>query len=272
MNKVLPDLWSARVGRLAYQTNTQFYLFRLGDTLIDTGPPNQWARVRAFIDASSGPSAAGRPIRRVLVTHHHEDHAGLGGAIQAAYKVPVAVPALSVPWLTVPMVQEYYRRIIWGTFQPFQPAATLAASEALPELGADVRLDVVHAPGHIEDHHCFHLPSRGWLFTADLFVARRRLYYRKDEDASIELASIRRVLALDFDTLLCAHRGVIRDGKRALADRVAFMDEVRARTLEMRGQGLPPHVVRARLLGREGAMRYFTLNDFSKQRFIDTLR
>jgi glyoxylase-like metal-dependent hydrolase (beta-lactamase superfamily II) len=142
----------------------------------------------------------------------------------------------------------------------------------LPELGPRAQLAVVPTPGHIDDHHCLHLPERGWLFTADLFVARRRVYYRKDEDATTELASLRRVLALDFDTVLCAHRGVVTEGKRALADRVAFMEEVRARTLALRADGLSDDAIRARLLGREGLMRYFTLGDFSKHRFIATLR
>jgi len=272
LRPVLPDLFLQRVGRFAVQSNTQVYVFRLGDTLIDTGSPNQWPAVRAFVAATTAARPGRTPPRRALVTHHHEDHAGNGARLQRELGVPVAVPPLTAPLVREDMVQEYYRRIIWGRYEPFEPqGGVLAEEEALPELGPGVALRVVHAPGHIGDHHCFHLPSRGWLFTADLFVARRRMYYRKDEDASVELDSLRRVLQLDFDTLLCSHRGVVPDGKAALAERVAFMEEVRARTRELRARGLPPAAIRKQLLGAEGLMRYLTMHDFSKQRFIDTI-
>ena len=268
--QVLPDLWQAHVGRFSLQTNTMFHLFRFGDTLIDTGPPNQWHATKAFI-ADTTTARGGVPLRRVLVTHHHEDHAGNGRRLQDELDVPVAVPEISVPWVTKPLTQEYYRHVIWGKFEPFQPREILRAVEPLPELGPETSVHVVHAPGHIDDHHVFHVPNRGWLFTADLFVARRRVYYRKDENAAIELESLRKALQLDFDTLICAHRGVVTDGKRALADRVAFMEEIHDQVRTGRHRGLSSRAIRTRLLGREGLMRYLTLNDFSKLNFVNTI-
>jgi glyoxylase-like metal-dependent hydrolase (beta-lactamase superfamily II) len=52
-----------------------------GWTLIDTGL--DWARGRAVWQALLDGPLAGRPVRRVVVTHHHPDHIGLAGWFQA---------------------------------------------------------------------------------------------------------------------------------------------------------------------------------------------
>ena len=62
------DVEGLRVGRFGGKVNTTCILWRIGDTLIDTGPPSDWRPVRRF--------AGERSLRRVVVTHHHEDHAG----------------------------------------------------------------------------------------------------------------------------------------------------------------------------------------------------
>ena len=54
-----------RVGRSARFVNSAVWFYRIGDTLIDTGCPNQHRAVRAFVRE--------RPqLRRALITHHHE--------------------------------------------------------------------------------------------------------------------------------------------------------------------------------------------------------
>jgi glyoxylase-like metal-dependent hydrolase (beta-lactamase superfamily II) len=51
-----------------------------GWTVIDTGMDS--ARVRALWDRLLSGPLAGRPLRRVVVTHHHPDHIGLAGWFQ----------------------------------------------------------------------------------------------------------------------------------------------------------------------------------------------
>lgn len=48
-----------------------------GWTLIDTGL--DWKKGRAAMEAALGGPLSGKPVSRVLVTHHHPDHIGLAG-------------------------------------------------------------------------------------------------------------------------------------------------------------------------------------------------
>ena len=42
-----------RVGRFNLGINTTFIVYRMGDTLIDTGPSNQWREVSRYWSAAS---------------------------------------------------------------------------------------------------------------------------------------------------------------------------------------------------------------------------
>ena len=58
------------------------YAFREADgwAMVDTGFDTR--RTRAILDALRAGPLGGRPIRRLLVTHHHPDHVGLAGHLQ----------------------------------------------------------------------------------------------------------------------------------------------------------------------------------------------
>jgi glyoxylase-like metal-dependent hydrolase (beta-lactamase superfamily II) len=70
------------------------YLLDEGDgwTLIDCGLDTRASR-DAWTTVLGGPVLAGRPIRRIVITHHHPDHIGLGGWLAERFGVPVAMTA-----------------------------------------------------------------------------------------------------------------------------------------------------------------------------------
>jgi len=249
------DVEGLRVGRGAKINNTCI-LYRLGGTVIDTGPPNQWKQVRRFLQE--------RDILQVLLTHHHEDHSGNGAHIHQHTGAPVKVHPSGVGCLREGFPLRLYQRIFWGQPKAFEAQA--AAEEI--ELSEGLRLRMVHTPGHSHDSACFLEPGRGWLFSGDLFVASKPRYLRGDEDPNQQIESLERILSLDFKTVFCAHRGVLEEGRSDLGRRLDYLVTMRENVRRLRREGLPVGEITRRLLGREDWMTWMTGFHFSKRNLV----
>jgi hydroxyacylglutathione hydrolase len=122
-------------------------------------------------------------IVRTLETHTHADHVSGHGRLALEYGVPAAIHALAEP------------------AYPFEPLADGQAVDV-----GDVRLQVIHTPGHRPEHCCFAITDRTraeepWLLlTGDsLFVgdaARPDLAIEAHEGAEGLFHSLHRLLEL----------------------------------------------------------------------------
>ncbi len=70
------------------------YLLDEGDgwTLVDCGLDTPDSR-QAWDTVLAAPLLGGRPLRRIVVTHHHPDHVGLAGWLAARFNIPVSMTA-----------------------------------------------------------------------------------------------------------------------------------------------------------------------------------
>lgn len=232
--------------------------FLLGDTLIDSGCPasawrlSEWARERG--------------VRRVVHTHHHEDHCGGDAALGRLGRVEILAPPRTVPILGDFYRLPVYRRLVWG--QPRSVRAAPMGDEV--EIGG-TRFRVVPTPGHASDHVCLFDPVRRWLFTGDLFIHRRVRYLRSVEDASRMLRSLEEIRRLEPSVLLCSHAGVVEEAPAALDDRIAHWRGLAAAARGMAENGEDPRGITRRLLGREGPMTWISVGDFSKVNLVRSL-
>jgi glyoxylase-like metal-dependent hydrolase (beta-lactamase superfamily II) len=250
------EIEGIRVGRFNARINTTCIVYRIGATVIDTGPPNQWRNVRRFLEE--------REVRRVVVTHHHEDHSGNLGSIRSTLGPEIYSPTDGIAPLREGWVLRPYQKIIWG-----RPARV--QSEVVPEeidLGSGRTLRALPCPGHSTDMTCYIDTQSGWLFTGDLFISQRAKYLRADEDVRQYIESLGRVLELDFDTVFCSHRGVVPDGKAALRAKLDFLVRLCERVRHLRDEGRTPHEITRELLGREDWLSWMTGLHFSKRNLI----
>ncbi|NND84201.1 MAG: MBL fold metallo-hydrolase [Acidimicrobiia bacterium] len=124
-----------------------------------------------------------RDVVAVIVTHTHIDHA------------PLANP-LAHQWDTVALG--------YGSSDEFRPDTRLVEGSTVEVAGAS--LEVVHTPGHADDHLCFVLDR--WMFTGDHIMGGSTVMV---QDLTAYLASLRKVRDRALDRLFPGHGPEIDD-------------------------------------------------------------
>jgi glyoxylase-like metal-dependent hydrolase (beta-lactamase superfamily II) len=139
------------------------------------------------------------------VTHAHSDHAS-------------GAPALAARW-----PRAAFGKLPWPERDTRWPVPWQKLADGDELDAGDVRLRVVHTPGHSPDHVCLFEPESRSLFCGDLVVAGSTVVIPggRGGDLAAYLKSLDRVLALGPDRLLPAHGRAIHDPARVIASYIA---------------------------------------------------
>ncbi|HSK81757.1 MAG TPA: MBL fold metallo-hydrolase [Thermoanaerobaculia bacterium] len=233
--------------------------YAFADLLIDSGPPPTASQLVSWV--------RGRPeIRRVLLTHHHEDHVGGAAALQEELGLPVLAPASAVAILAEGLRMPLYRKAVWSTPRRFRAEPLGPVVE-----GDGYRLRVVPTPGHAFTHVCLFDEERRWLFSGDLYVHERVRYLRKIENVWEHIDSLRRVIALGPELLICSHAGILEHAQERLSRKIRWWEDLAGQARELREKGLSVPAISRKLLGRDGLLSYASFGDFSHENLIRSL-
>lgn len=222
--------------------------------LIDTGFPAIAREFAVWLDDSA--------LQGVVITHHHEDHAG-NLELVARGGLPVAIAPIALRAVQDLGLLDMYRRVCWG--QPPELTTPIA-----PFVARGLRL--IHLPGHSPDHHVIWDEEHGTLFAGDLFIGVKVRIAQEDEVVAQQISSLRAAISLAPERVFCAHRGPVANPVSALKAKADWLEEITGAIDRLTEQGLSEREITRRVLGREGFVAYTSRGKLSKRNLIRSAR
>lgn len=189
------------------------YCYVADDLMVDTGQAHMRREVLDFAKAHH--------VQKIVLTHHHEDHSGNAAALKRVIGAPVYGHPITVLKMKSPFRIYPYQHYMWGKSAPLEMRPLPESVET-----KNFALKAVHTPGHSKDHVVYHDRGRGTLFSGDLYLSDRIKYFRADEVISDQITSLRKVMRLDFDMLLCNHHPRSSNGKQHIAAKLQFLEDL----------------------------------------------
>ncbi|MBU1344031.1 MAG: MBL fold metallo-hydrolase [Proteobacteria bacterium] len=202
------------------------YCYVIGDVMVDTG--------QSHLQKEACRIAGDHHIKHIYLTHHHEDHSGNAAAIKKMVNAGVYGHGITKEKLSARFKILPYQKYAWGKAAPLE-------IEVLPQKTQTDLGDMtgIHMPGHSKDHIVYHIKKAGVLFSGDLYLADRIKFFRADEDIGAQIQSLKNVLTLDFDTLLCSHYPKRENGKKHIEKKLGFLEDLYGGIIRLWDKGVP---------------------------------
>jgi glyoxylase-like metal-dependent hydrolase (beta-lactamase superfamily II) len=157
-------------------------------------------------------------ITDIILTHSHIDH--IGGV---AYLLDVASPKIHLHEAEAePINAGDMRKTLadtFGTDLPEMKIEGLLQEGQLLDFG-DVKMKVLHTPGHSSGSVCLHVEESNLIITGDTLFAGGSFGRVDFPDGSAELIvkSLKRLADIDFDIALPGHNQMIRHNAKRSAE------------------------------------------------------
>ena len=237
------------------------YTFVVDDLLIDTA--QRYNRENILKVANQ------HGIKKIILTHHHEDHTGnvafLMDELKAdGYAHPTAVKIVGKGYKMSPLAKLMNGRVEKANLKPLLETDIIQT--------ANYNLQPVYTPGHCDDHYCYYEKNRGWLFSGDMYVADKIKYFANYESLLTQISSIKKMLALDFDVLFCSHNPKVENGKKRLQNKLQFFEDFAGTVTNYYEQGHNARQIFALMGMKENYVnKYITLGSFCAENMVHSV-
>lgn len=158
-------------------------------------------------------------VEQIYITHFHEDHTGNIDKLKSHYNCPVYASELCCEIMKAPPKLGLSRKLLWGG----RPANSNLIAKSDKITTNKFEFEIISVPGHSSDMTALYEPNQKWLFSADLFINTHIGYFLKEESISEQISSIKKVLKLDFDVLLCSHNPQLVNGRQKLEQKLFYL-------------------------------------------------
>lgn len=252
------DLLQAELSVERLRNKLLVSVFLIDGLLIDTGPTSKEATLISLYNAWD--------IREVILTHHHEDHTGLAGWLQRNRNIPIYIHQLGIDSCVVKEKLPLYRRLFWGNKETFRPLP-LEQTFNTPHY----TWDIIHTPGHAHDHVALYNREKDWMFGGDLYVQSKPRSAFSFESIPIMIASLKKVLTYDFDTYICSHIGIVKEGRKAIKNKLNYLIKMEERVLYLHEKGMSPNQIKVKLFPKNHFMTYISLFESSPKHIVTSI-
>ncbi len=180
---------------------TQTHVVGLRDVaVIDPGPDDP-AHIAALLRVIDG-----RPVRAIVVTHHHRDHSPGSRPLAAATDAPIVGAAAGFVAGDSPRLDAAFDA-------DYVPDRVLADGESIA--GEDWTLTAVATPGHTSNHLAFALPQTKALFSGDHVMGwATSVISPPDGDMGHYMASLDKLLGRDDRVYYPGHGEAVDNPQR----------------------------------------------------------
>lgn len=247
------DIRGFKNGQSLYGKPNLFSHFYLIDgLLIDTGHRRMQKDILRQVKEQA--------VEQIFISHYHEDHTGNLNEIQNHFACPAYASAACVELMKDPPAISFAQKMSWGD----RPSSTKIQVKEGQIKTAKYTFDLIPIPGHAPDMFALHEPNQAWLFSADLWVYDYIKYFLKNESMMQQIESLKRVLPLDFDVLLCGHNPIFKAVKKRIQNKIDFLETFYGRVADLHRKGMPEkEIMKAMHLKEKYFMQIISGGDLS---------
>jgi glyoxylase-like metal-dependent hydrolase (beta-lactamase superfamily II) len=200
-----------------------------GPTLVDTGLPGQQDAIAAALAEAD---IQVQDLKRIILTHQDIDHVGSLHSLVQASGARVLAHATEAPFIDGSEPPRFARPEVLAQRPEMRAMAEGFQSTQVDELlqdGARLELaggvQIVFTPGHTPGHSCLYLERSKTLIAGDALTSSEGRLHGPNEGATPDMPtashSVQKLAALDVQTIICYHGGVVQDDAGGQLRRVA---------------------------------------------------
>lgn len=239
-------------------TRLQVFLYLVDGLLVDSGPSRLQRDIAEFCRQHHP--------ELIVHTHYHEDHTGNTAFLCRQHGIPAYIHPEALELCRKNARLPLYRRLFWGNRPAFQP---LPLTETIAS--RTLEWEVIHTPGHSHDHVVLLDKKNGRLFSGDLYLHHQTRVVMRPENMPRLMQSLRELLTREFDTLYCAHAGVVKNAHRLMQQKLAKLEEMQEQVRRLQARGLNINQINRRLFPRTPIITYVSSGEWSSRHIVRSL-
>ena len=189
------------------------HIYFVDGLLIDTGQ----SRLRKQILNTT----SSLDIKKIFITHHHEDHSGNISEIRNQQNCKVYTNSKCAALMQNLPKLSFVQKITWGNRPSFE--AFVIEDNCIRT--DNYNFQIIPIPGHASDMVALYEANEKWLFSADLYLHHYISYFIDNESMAQQIASLKKILALDFKFMFGGHNPQYDKPKEKLKQKLEFLED-----------------------------------------------